>query len=345
MMRISGGWRSTGAAWLAAAAGWLGAGFWAGPISAEEAAAPAPAPCVLELRENRLTLTARDCPLEAVMRELCRRLDCALYFDPEIEASVSLNMADQDLEQGLFKLLASVDYVILWVTETDPRGTRKDRITGIRVYGKGRENAAILVQPGGGSPTAASALLKLYLEQNEESAALVSRFALSRMDDPGLLDSLRQAYAGGDADAREKIRELVAALSSPVFEAGLAELAGPAGPGANAELAWPALQGLANMGTATATDRLLERIEKGGGPEAGELAELVRNVTASPVSVAALRAAAAGNKRFSADATRVAAIRALARFRDGQTLALLDRLESDPREAVRAAVRDVKTGK
>ncbi len=337
--------RAAGCGWLAAAACWLYPGT--EPLLAQEVDTPAPSPsCVVELRENRLTLTARQCPLETVMRELCERLGCALYFDPEIETPVTLSLADQALEKSLSKLLAGVDYLILWVTETDIQGQRTDRITAIRVYGKGRENAAVLVQTGTAAPlSSASALLKDYLKQTDESAVPAARYLLSRMDNPGLLETLRQSYAGSTAADREKIRELVAALSSPVFEKGLIEMAGPAEHPPQDELAWPALQGLANMGTATATDQLLERIEKSiGAAGTGDLAELVRNVTASPLSVAALRAAAGGNKRFSADATRVAAIRALARFRDGQTLALLKRLETDPSAAVRAAVRDLDTG-
>lgn len=102
-----------------------------------------------------------------------------------------------------------------------------------------------------------------------------------------------------------------------------------------------ALCALGNMGTATATDHLLDSLEKSSDEDAGELSELIRNVSASQTSVAALRYAAAGNKRFSSDKTRLVAIQALGLFQDRQTRDLMESLAKDANASIRIAAAAV----
>lgn len=196
---------------------------------------------------------------------------------------------------------------------------------------------AALSIPGAGS---AAGLLGEYLAASDESVALATRFNLSRLADDDLVESIAAQYRESeDPDRQQKLAALIESISSRDAEAGLIALAGSSGPSPAGPLPWAALKALGNLGTATATDHVLERMERGRGDEREELAEIVQNVSASPASMAALRTAARGNKRFASEATRVAAIEGLARFQDGETVGVLEKLTRDPSEAIRLAAR------
>ena len=373
--------------------------------------------------EDRLALTARDCPLGELLTRLCARLQCDLYLDPGLTNLVTVTIDPQDTEKGLQRMLSAFDYMLVWKTELDPKGRRKDRIAGIRVYRAGHARDAVLVttpekeqtiplsagpplaeaeiaalgkkavdrnDPEGAcraaetlaanaSPSAlkalfaalplwddaaeladpvsraalavaeraaAPALLKEYLAAIHESVELASRYALSRMADAAVMGQIEKAYEeAGDEDEKEKIETLIGAVCCTDAEPELIRLAGSPDRPLQSPLQWAALRALGNMGTAPATDCLLQRLETGKAEDRVELGDLVENVSASPVSVSALRYAALGNKRYASEVVRLAAIRALVRFADGQTRETLERLSADPSEAIRQeAARTLKEG-
>lgn len=195
------------------------------------------------------------------------------------------------------------------------------------------------------NPSAFPVLLDRYLREGaSENEQLATRNILGRMTDAEGVAEIRLAYGKADAAARERLEELVGAVTARGAERALTALAGPSDQAPAGPLARAALKGLSNLGTATATDDLLTRLEKRPAPAASggdDLRESIGQLPGTPETVAALLSAATGNKRYSNGETRAAAVQALARFQDSRTLDLLQQLTHDPDPLVAQAAKAV----
>lgn len=187
-------------------------------------------------------------------------------------------------------------------------------------------------------------LLREYLAEDDENIVLAVKHLLSRMADQAMLDSIVNAYGEADPGVRDKFLDLIDSVTSKDAEKSLMKMAGSPEVKMETPIQRAAIRGLANLGSAPATDHLLKRLEKSEGEDSAILADLVRSVAASQQSVAALRNAAVGNKWYKSDNTRVAAIKALGRFQDRRTMDLLDQLAKDSNAAIAQAALAVLAG-
>lgn len=262
-------------------------------------AQPYQAPPPVRVREGRVFIRAVDCPLAEVLNPLCRAANCEWAQEAPLTNRVTLLASNLEPDAALLRVLEPLDYVIVW---------RPGRPSLLRVRDSGSA-------PLSGSGVASNA------PPPAESAVRGFVSAYARESDP---------------DKREEIEARLRAFTDPEAEAELTELAShPVGSPLQAE----ALTALANLGSATATDFLLRRIEE-ASPDAEEAAALVANVALSPRTAAALRSAALGNKRYVSTPARLAALQGLSRLHDGGTRAVVTTLLQDPDEGIRTAAGD-----
>ena len=262
-------------------------------------AQPYQAPPPVRVRDGRVFIRAVNAPLAEVLGPLCRAANCEWVPEAPLTNRVTLLASNLEPEAALLRVLEPLDYVIVW---------RPGRPSRLRVHDAGSAPLSGSGVVSNAPPPAESAVREL-----------VSAYA--REPDP---------------DQREEIEARLRAFTDPEAEGDLMELAShPVGSPLQAE----ALTALANLGSATATDFLLRRIEEGSA-DAEEAAALVANVALSPRTAAALRSAALGNKRYMSTATRLAALQGLSRLHDGGTRAAVTTLLQDPDEVIRTAASD-----
>lgn len=196
-----------------------------------------------------------------------------------------------------------------------------------------------LARIAGGITNAASArMLSVYLLSTDRPlVADAAARSLGATADSDLLRELQRVH-GSDPSSQGYTR-LCAAVTSASTKAAEPALSGFAGPLDRAPadpLARAAVTALSRVGSATATDQIVERLNSVPEGSTAELDAAVASTAPTPEGLASLRYAAAGSKAASRDSTRTAAIRGLMRFPDGETVTLLRQLKSDPSPAVRS---------
>lgn len=261
---------------------------------------PAASPAV-RVQDGLVSISAAGAPLSEVLPPVCRAAGCEWVPDPALTNRVSLSVSGLTPRAALFRVLAPFDYVILW---------RPDRPSRVRIIGPASGGEPEPAQP---VPTGPAAL-----------------FA------GGPVLEMAAAYAAeANPGRREELETRLREITDPEAEPELRRLASRE-PGA--PLQAEALAALANMGSATAADFLLARVEA-AGPDAEDAAALVANIALSPRTSAALRVAALGNKRVASVPARLAALRGLARVADSGARAVLETLSRDPDATIRSAAR------
>lgn len=201
----------------------------------------------------------------------------------------------------------------------------------------GEPGDQIALIAGGVTNREAARLLSERLMSSEDPrVVLAAERGLGATADGALLRDLYRAH-GGDPTGRGYLRltETLAGVTSRDAEQAVSDFAGPRNQAPATPIARAAVTSLSRIGTATAADQLVERLDLATAETGADLAAAVSGVTPTPESLAALRFAAAGNSAAQKDSTRIAAIRGLARFPDSQTVALMRQLAADPSPAVR----------
>ena len=139
-------------------------------------------------------------------------------------------------------------------------------------------------------------------------------------------------------DDRYRLAKVIRNITNPEAVPALIELAEDAA--APEQLTSAATEALATLATPPAVSVLLGKIEVAPPDDTGRLMTAIARIDRAE-ALPALQYAAVGNKDASSDLARVAAIQALANFRDEQTRALLVQLSADASDSVRGAAADV----
>jgi HEAT repeat protein len=265
---------------------------------------------------QRIEVAVRDCPRVELLRRLCQSLQCELWVDSGVEGTVTMTLIDRDVSFILGQALDTAGYIITW-------------------KGEGREIESIVVF----KDSLRDRLSRLDAErpEGESGSSAGVRPEIDRATGGALFKRLEELYRTAPReDEREAVLDFVSGITSRAYEPELIRVSQEAGSPPTA-FQRAAIRALANMGTATAVNSLLDRLEHSGGLEGESLTEDIRNMAGTPASLAALRYAASGGKRFLSPAVRVAAVQSLARFQDRQTLGLLTKLAAEAPEPVKAA--------
>ena len=167
-----------------------------------------------------------------------------------------------------------------------------------------------------------------------------SEYALGHMADSAIVLAFAKEYdANRDAVIKERVLNLVRNIHSRDAESALNDLAGPVASPPSDPLARAALVGLSHIGTATATDNLLQRLEAAPPDRTHDIFNAITLVSGTDEGRAQLQYAAMGNKQASGDRTRVAAIYGLGNYPDGETRTFLQKLTQDSNKVIRAAAQ------
>ena len=186
----------------------------------------------------------------------------------------------------------------------------------------------------------ANVLMEILKSTQDQSLIRASEYALGHMADIAIVSAFAKDYdANSDADIKERILNLVRNIHSRDAESALNDLAGPSASPPSDPLARAALEGLSHIGTATATDNLLQRLEAAPPDRTCDIFNAITRVSGSDEGRAQLQYAAMGNKQASSDRTRVAAIYGLGNYPDGETRTALQQLSQDSNTVIRAAAQ------
>jgi HEAT repeat protein len=187
---------------------------------------------------------------------------------------------------------------------------------------------------------AADCLFRWFISTEDVAVRGASEYSLARMVNKHLLSKFWEAVSAFPLSTPyERFLSLVRNLASPAAEEALLSWVGPTDAQPTTDLGRSALFGLGQIGTATATNALLQRLDSTSSDDTGDTFTAVTQVAGSDEAIAALRYVAQGNKVATRDHARVAAIYGLARFPDGETTDLLRVLLDDPSPLVRDAAR------
>jgi len=189
------------------------------------------------------------------------------------------------------------------------------------------------------NPAAAAALAEIWLTADaDQPAERAASESLARVIDADGLRQLRAACERRSASvADSRFVDFVRRICSPAAESAVADWTGAEGRAPGTDLEKAAWSAMSRIGTGSAADRLIERADTVPMEEADFLYESVEGMAPTPQALASLRYAAEGNKLATREDTRLAALEALSRFPDGESLALLQRLAEDPSPSIRRA--------
>ncbi len=87
---------------------------------------------------DRISVDASAAPLQDILRDLAAA-GIRVQADPRINPPVTARFRDRDVEKGLQRLLADLDYVLLWEVVRGPAGPIP-RLAEVRVFRKGEEH-------------------------------------------------------------------------------------------------------------------------------------------------------------------------------------------------------------
>ncbi len=163
--------------------------------------------------------------------------------------------------------------------------------------------------------------------------------ALGPLADAELIAEIKLRFAAAfRADDRYRLGKVIRSITNAEAVTALIELADDTT--APEPLTVAATEALATLATPPAVSLLLGKLASAEPDDTGRLMTAIARIDREE-ALPSLQYAAVGNKDASTDQARVAAIHALANFRDEPTRELLKRLDADPSEDVRDAARDV----
>ena len=178
---------------------------------------------------------------------------------------------------------------------------------------------------------AAPVLSDVWLHAQDAGIARAAAQALARMVDGEGLRQLREACEQRETpEEAARFIDLLQQVSSPAAEDVITKWTGEEARAPATALEAAAWTALSRIGTGSAANRLIERANSVPEAEALSVYEAFNTMAPTPPALAALRYAAEGNKLATHEATRLAALQSLARFPDGETVSLVQRMAADP---------------
>lgn len=72
----------------------------------------------IEMRQNKLSLDARQVPLQTLLKQLAADHGITLRMDPAINPLITASFVDRDLEDGLRSILKPYNHVLFWKSVT-----------------------------------------------------------------------------------------------------------------------------------------------------------------------------------------------------------------------------------
>ncbi len=87
----------------------------------------------LQIKDNRLTLTARDCPLRDILKAL-EKHGVKITADPRFNPSITASFRNHDLQKALDSILKPFSYLLIWKKADTPSGSK---LAEIRIFDRG----------------------------------------------------------------------------------------------------------------------------------------------------------------------------------------------------------------
>lgn len=204
----------------------------------------------------------------------------------------------------------------------------------------GEEKLQLAQQVGAIRDRAAAPVLLDWAVATTDRALLRAALdALGPLVDAEFIAEIKRRFSTAfRQDDRYRLAKVIRNITNPEAVPALIELAEDAT--APEQLTIAATEALATLATPPVVSLLLGKIEVAQPDETGRLMTAIARIDRAE-ALPALQYAAVGNKDASSDRARVAAIQALANFRDEQTRALLVQLSADTSDLVRGAAAEV----
>lgn len=204
----------------------------------------------------------------------------------------------------------------------------------------GEEKLALARQVGAIRERGAAPVLLDWAMVTTDRALLRSALdALGPLADAELIAEIERRFAAAfREDDRYRLAKIIRNITNAEAAPALIDLAEDAA--APEQLTVAATEALATLATPPAVSLLFGKLATASPDDTGRLMTAIARIDRAE-ALPALQYAAAGNKDASSDRARVAAIQALANFRDEPTRELLQRLGADSSGDVRNAAREV----
>lgn len=100
----------------------------------------------IEIRDNKLSVQARDVPLQTLLKQLAADHGITLRMDPAINPLVTVSFTDRDLEDGLKSILKPYNHVLFWRPATGDSGLSSNapyRLDEIHVFRPGEKRSMV----------------------------------------------------------------------------------------------------------------------------------------------------------------------------------------------------------
>jgi predicted aspartyl protease len=100
----------------------------------------------IEIRNNKLSVQAKDVPLQTLLKQLAAEYGITLRMDPAINPLVTASFSDRDLKDGLKSILKPYNYVLIWRPATGDPGRSSDaayRLDEIHVFRPGEKRSMV----------------------------------------------------------------------------------------------------------------------------------------------------------------------------------------------------------
>jgi predicted aspartyl protease len=100
----------------------------------------------IEIRDNKLSVQAKDVPLQTLLKQLAAEYGITLRMDPAINPLVTASFTDRDLKDGLKSILRPYNHVLIWRPANDDPGLSSNapyRLDEIHVFRPGEKRSMV----------------------------------------------------------------------------------------------------------------------------------------------------------------------------------------------------------
>jgi predicted aspartyl protease len=100
----------------------------------------------IEIRNNKLSVQAKDVPLQTLLKELAAEYGITLRMDPSINPLVTASFTDRDLKDGLQSILKPYNHVLYWrpaTGDSSHSSTAAYRLDEIHIFRPGEKRSMV----------------------------------------------------------------------------------------------------------------------------------------------------------------------------------------------------------
>jgi predicted aspartyl protease len=100
----------------------------------------------IEIRNNKLSVQAKEVPLQTLLKQLAAEYGIILRMDPSINPLVTASFSDRDLTDGLKSILKPYNHVLFWRSATGDPGRSSNaayRLNEIHVFRPGEKRSMV----------------------------------------------------------------------------------------------------------------------------------------------------------------------------------------------------------